>query len=120
MKTLEDAVKIINGSPYFAMSVSAAERGVTKLLRVEVNIYQFSALVSYLISVGGPEFRDSQVLRLTNKRQFLSAAAQFSEHIYDKNGTEDKHLISRRNKERRLYTTMTLPVNNGKTPGVES
>lgn len=118
MKTLEDAVKIINGSSYCAMGISAAERGVKKFVTVEINEYQFSALVSLLISIGGGAFKESQVLKATNRRQPLIAASHFAEYIYDPQGNEDKHLVTRRNKERRLYTTMTLPVNRGKTQGV--
>jgi len=118
MKTLDDAVKIINGSPYCAMGLAAAERGVKRMVTTKINEFQFSALVSFLISIGSKAFRESQVLKATNRKQPLVAAAHFAEYIYDPQGNEDKHLVTRRNKERRLYTTMTLPVNNGKTQGV--
>lgn len=115
MKTLEEAVKIINGSSYCAMSLSAAERGVSKLVKVEINPYQFSALVSFLISIGTTEFKKSQVLKLTNKKQFLLAAAHFEDDDYK--GGENK-LERRRKAERRLYTAPILKKNNGKTHGV--
>lgn len=119
MKTLQTVIdEIINKSSYCAMSLDSAERGVRKLVTVPINEYQFSALVSLLISTGSKEFRDSQVLKLTNKKQFLLAATHFDDHTVGENEQGTKHLKTRRRKERRLYTTMTLPVNNGKTHGV--
>lgn len=118
MKTNDEAEKIINESSYFSMSISGAERGIKKLVTVPINENQFSALVSLLISVGSKDFKQSQVLRLTNKGQFLLAAEHFRDHIVGENDQGTKHLKARRRKERRLFTKPILEINNGKTPGV--
>lgn len=119
MKTLTAVVdEIINKSSYCAMSLAAAERGVNRLVRTEINEYQFSALVSLLISIGTSAFRESQVLKLTNKSQFLLAATHFDDYIEGENEQGTKHLKARRKKERRIYTTPVLKRNNGKTRGL--
>jgi GH24 family phage-related lysozyme (muramidase) len=101
------------------MSVEAAERGIRKLIGVSLTRYQFSALVSFLISVGAKEFRKSEVYKLTVKGQFLLAAERFSDYRIGTDGKEDKELMRRREYERRLYTHPVIVTNTGKTGGVE-
>lgn len=118
MKTLPEAIQIINESSYCAMSIGAAERCVKKYITTDINEFQFSALVSLCSSIGGKAFLKSPVLKSTNKRQFLIAASQFDEYTEGENQEGEKHLKRRRKKEKRMFTTLILLANNGKTRGI--
>lgn len=101
-------------------SRTAAEKAVTMLVRRRLNSNQFSALVSFVMSGGINGFKHSQMLRLLNTRDVLSAtlaADQFGKYIYefDDNGDRyvDPFLIKQRELERDLFLTPEI-VKKGK------
>lgn len=119
MKTNADAIKIIRESSYCVMSLPSAERAINKLVMVPINEYQFSALVSLVSSIGLQQFKNSIVLAMVNKSQFLIAAQHFGDYTTGLNKEGTKHLRSRRKKEKRMFTRPILEINNGATPNRE-
>lgn len=110
MRTIEEAIAIIDDAPrsHNCMSLSGAERVVKRLVKVDLNRFQFSALVSLVITIGGAEFKRSNLLMLVNKKQFLIAADDFLEYSASAKGRPSKILQKRRVKERRLFTTPVI------------
>lgn len=115
MRIDTDTLRRINRSKYKTMSVEAAERGIRKLVSISLTRYQFTALVSFLVSIGAKEFKRSEVYKLTQAGQFLLAAEHFGNYIIGDDGKESKELIRRRDYERRLYTHPVIVTNTGRT-----
>lgn len=120
MKTNDEAEKIINESSYHSIDIESAERSVKRHIRVALNVNQFSALVSFRVSLSHRDFLDSVVIKLLNKGEYKLAALHFQDHVKGATSQGTKHLESRRRKERRLFERPDLEVvvNKGKTPGV--
>lgn len=55
-----------------------SEAAVNDLVKVELNQNQYDALVSFTFNLGRGALGSSTLLKLINKRQFLSAAGQFA------------------------------------------
>lgn len=94
---------LINRSRRQMMTVEAAERGIRRLIKVCLTRHQFSALVSFLISVGADEFLDSDVYRLTNEGKHKEAAEAFLSHTKDSSGNECDNMSAMRRYERAIY-----------------
>lgn len=80
------------------------EAAVTALLKTTVNQNRFDALVSLCYNIGPGNLAKSSVLKYTNRRQFVRAAASFI--LWDKGGVPLKvlpGLQKRRRREARLY-----------------
>lgn len=78
------------------------EPGVNRLVTTHVNQNRYDALVSLAYNVGLGNFGSSTVLRQTNRRHFLRAAAAF--HLWVRGATGKlPGLVRRRNAEARLF-----------------
>ena len=87
---------------WLRQDVQEAEEAVNRLVKVELNQYQFDALVSFVFNVGQGNFERSQLLRLVNNELWDSAAGQFARWIYA-GGRVFKGLRIRRNDEAELF-----------------
>lgn len=88
---------------YSVTPVITAEKAVKRYVSAQLNEDQFSALVSFVTSVTPKEFKNSRLLMLVNKGQFLMTREWFDEFTADENGKEDKKLVKRRRDEKRLF-----------------
>ena len=83
----------------------AFEEGVDRLITTHINQNRFDALVSLAFNIGLGNFQNSTVLRETNARHFVKAAAAFKSWV--KGGNPPKvlpGLVKRRASEAWLYT----------------
>lgn len=78
---------------------------VSKLLKVQVNDNQFSALVSFAYNVGANNLKKSTLLRLVNQGKFADAAEEFLKWTKAR-GKELPGLVRRREAERRLFLSV--------------
>lgn len=86
--------------------ISTFEAGVSALLKTKVNQNRFDALVSLAFNIGLGNFANSTVLRETNNRRFLRAAAAF--RMWTRGGAPLRTLpglVLRRAREARVYLT---------------
>ena len=67
--------------------LSIFEKGVSSLVKVELNENQFSALVSLAFNIGLGNFQKSTLLRLINAGDFPSASKEFTRWSYAKRTT---------------------------------
>jgi lysozyme len=78
------------------------EAGVNRMVTTHVNQNRFDALVSLAYNIGLGNFQKSTVLRQTNQRNFVRAAAAF--HLWVRGATGKlPGLVRRRNAEARLF-----------------
>ncbi|XUY25865.1 lysozyme [Agrobacterium sp. rho-8.1] len=78
------------------------EADVTRLVKVQVNENQFSAMVSLAYNIGTGAFSSSTLLRLVNAKDYAGAAKQFDR--WNKGGGKVlKGLVNRRNDEEALF-----------------
>ncbi|HDU1185830.1 TPA: lysozyme, partial [Listeria monocytogenes] len=82
--------------------VARFEEGVNKLVTVELNENQFSALVSFSYNLGLGNLKSSDLLELTNKKEFDKAAKEFDRWVYAK-GRMLPGLVKRRDAEQALF-----------------
>lgn len=75
---------------------------VERLVTTHVNQNRFDALVSLAYNIGLGNFKSSTVLRETNRRHFLRAAAAFHMWVRGASGPLPG-LVRRRNAEARLF-----------------
>lgn len=111
-------LKLIESSKvYRKTSVEEAENAILNLVRLPLNENQFSALVSFVVTISPKTFKRSKMLRLLNDGQFhrdliMEAANEFLMWTH-KNNKECSYLKSRRKKERALFLKLTLVASNG-------
>lgn len=72
--------------------------------RLVLNRNQFSALVSFVYNIGGPQFNRSTMLKMLKAGDMIGAAGQFSRWVYA-GGTKYRGLVTRRKAERELFET---------------
>ena len=82
--------------------MKTAERAVNKYVKVELNQYQFDALVSFTYNLGEGALKKSTLLRLVNQKKFEEAAQQFLRWVFN-DGAIMKGLVKRRKMERDLF-----------------
>ena len=82
--------------------MKTAERAVNKYVKVELNQYQFDALVSFTYNVGEGAFKKSTLLRLVNQKKFVEASQQFLRWVFN-DGVIMRGLVKRRKMERDLF-----------------
>lgn len=75
---------------------------IKKLIGVQLQDYQFDALVSFSYNVGIANFKSSTLLKKVNKKDFLGASKEFGRWIYAKK-KKLAGLVSRREAERRMF-----------------
>lgn len=80
--------------------------GVTKLLKVELNENQFSALVSFAYNLGIGSLEHSTLLKMCNQNKLTECQNQFGKWCHA-GGHVVPGLVRRRNAERDLFS---LPV----------
>ena len=78
------------------------EQDLLRLLKIELNEGQFSAVMSLVFNIGATQFATSSLLKYLNESNFDSAANEFYKWIWD-NGHKIQGLINRRDRERRLF-----------------
>lgn len=86
----------------FIEDLAAFESGVEKLLKVNINENQFSALVSFAYNVGLNALKKSTLLKKLNSNDFDGAANEFLRWNKD-NGKIIKGLTRRREAEKKLF-----------------
>lgn len=82
------------------------EKGVTKLLKVEVTDNQFNALVSFAFNLGLNNLKNSTLLRMINAGDANIAGPQFLRWVYA-GGKKLKGLIRRRKEEKGLFEALS-------------
>lgn len=83
-----------------------AETTVNQLVKVPMNQNQFNALVSFVFNEGRLRLKGSTLLKLLNKKQYISAASEFEKWNKEhRNGklVANKGLSIRRDLERSLF-----------------
>lgn len=103
MKINADGIGIIcKFEEYNQISATEAEKIVNRLVKIELNNDQFSALVSLVTSIDLRQFKKSSMLRLINTGQILMVSEHFGEWVTIHN-KKDKRLARRRRIERELF-----------------
>lgn len=90
----------------FEKDLARFEKEVSRLVFVELNENQFSALVSFVFNMGAARFARSTLLRMLNAGSYLDAAAQFDrwDNVCDEKGCRElPGLHARRLKEQTLF-----------------
>lgn len=106
--------------------VSEAESWVEEMVEVPLLSNQFSAMVSFALSVERSGLKTSKLLKAVNDcfddPEALRDCAQFfNEYVYSEHRgrlKEDNRLISRRNEEKALWLMPSLEVNRRSKPSV--
>jgi lysozyme len=114
MMTNADGVKIIRKyqrTP--AMPLKTAEKIVRASVTVDLNVNQFSALVSLLIDIGGKCFDRSMVLKHINNGKPIAAAYAFGSWVW-RGGRRRNLMVRRRELEKQLFLRPVIVVENNK------
>lgn len=82
--------------------ISKYEKDVTRLIKVQINDNQFSALVDFTYNVGTGNFRKSTLLRKINSGELVGASKEFERWVYS-NKIKLPGLIKRRKEEKALF-----------------
>lgn len=82
--------------------VRISERCISNSVLIDLEWFQFDALVSFVYNVGVGAFKRSTMLKLLNQNNIFASAAQFDRWIYA-NGVILRGLLHRRAAERALF-----------------
>lgn len=82
--------------------MSKFEKSVKRLVQVQLNDNQFSALVDFSYNVGTGNFANSTLLRKLNAGDTIGASKEFERWVYSK-GVKLPGLVKRRKAERKLF-----------------
>lgn len=96
----EDAEQILQ------RDVAKAGLAVSRLLKTEVNVEQFSALTDFAFNVGAGNLQCSTLLKKVNRRDFEGASNEFPKWIYSQ-GVKLRGLLKRRLAEQKLFNGET-------------
>ncbi|MDX8391598.1 MAG: lysozyme [Mariprofundaceae bacterium] len=89
--------------------LDAFEKAVENTVQVDLNDYQFAALVSFAFNLGGGNLRASTLLKKLNANDYFAAAGEFKK--WSKAGGERLGgLVRRRISERNLFCTFPDPI----------
>ena len=94
--TKERADKLLNNL------ISMFEEDAKRLIKVELNDNQFSALVDFIYNLGIGNFRKSTLLKKINSGELEGASEEFERWIYS-NGKKLEGLRKRRKSEKELF-----------------
>ena len=106
-------------SSLLAADVSAAERAVSSLVKVDLTQGQFDALVDFCFNLGAGRLAKSTLLRCLNSGRYNDAAEQLL--LWDLAGGEvNLGLKARREAERRLWKSapQLCPVSSSQPPQI--
>lgn len=78
------------------------EQAVLKLVKVELNQYQFDALVSFVYNLGESNLKKSTLLKELNKNNYIGASEQFTAWVFA-GGKKLNGLVKRREAEKELF-----------------
>lgn len=84
--------------------MAICEAAVLRLVKVPLTQNQFDALCLFIFNVGVPAFAGSTLLRVLNQRLYGSAAREFDRWVHDDHGKVIGGLVSRRKRERALFS----------------
>lgn len=82
--------------------IEKAGLAVSRLLKTEVDVNQFSALTDFAFNVGAGNLQISTLLKKVNRRDFEGAALEFPKWIYS-NGIKLRGLLRRRLAEQKMF-----------------
>lgn len=82
--------------------IAKAGLAVSRLLKTEVNVEQFSALTDFAFNVGAGNLQCSTLLKKVNRRDFEGASNEFPKWIYSQ-GVKLRGLLKRRLAEQKLF-----------------
>lgn len=91
------------------------ELSVSKMVKVQLNSNQFSALVSFAFNCGSANLSSSTLLKKLNASNFTGAADEFLKWTKAK-GKELAGLVRRRKAERELFLTAESSAKNSLLP----
>jgi lysozyme len=99
---LGDTITLERAEKLFKTLINEFETDVKKLIKVEVNENQLSALVSFAYNVGIGNLKNSTLLKKVNAGDFQGASKEFDKWVYS-NGKKLAGLIRRRQAEKALF-----------------
>jgi lysozyme len=107
----EDGSKIIPGDRIndedaerlLRKDIKRFEEVVNRLVLMDINENQFSALVCFAFNVGQEAFKNSTLLSYVNQGRFEMAKEEFDRWIFVKS-VKSKGLMKRRSAEKQLFT----------------
>ena len=79
------------------------EKELYKQVKVVLNQNQIDALIIFMFNIGINAFKNSTLLSLLNKNEFIKASEQFKRWNKDNTGKEVEGLSRRREIERKLF-----------------
>lgn len=87
---------------FLKQDIRSFELTVNNLVNVPLNQGQFDALVSFCYNLGSGNLKNSTLLKLLNKKNYIGAAEQFDRWVYA-SGKKLPGLVKRRTAEKELF-----------------
>ena len=98
-----DTITQADAERYLLQDIKRFEQAVTALVKVPVNVNQFSALVSFAFNVGVGNLKSSTLLKKLNLRDYKGCSNEFDRWVYGSNKKPLEGLKKRRKLERQLF-----------------
>lgn len=95
-------ITITQANVFLEQDLQGCARAVSRLVKVELNDNQFSALVSFTFNLGAGNLGKSTLLKRVNERRFTDAANEFLKWV-KAGGKTLPGLVRRRKAERALF-----------------
>lgn len=95
----KDGILRDNAVELFRDDIASREDAITNALKIQINQYQYDALVSFVFNIGIGGFLNSGVLTELNKSNYSKVPAKMMEW------TKNKELVGRRTDESHLFAT---------------
>lgn len=99
---LGDVITEEEAEALLVADLAEAEDAVNDYVDVELDQFEFDALVSFTFNCGVEAFRTSTLLRLLNNGDYSAAAMQFKRWVKD-NGKVVQGLVNRRAAEQAMF-----------------
>jgi lysozyme len=91
---------------WLLQDATEAAKSVRRGVKVPLTQNQFDALVSFAYNLGGDDLLSSTLLKRLNAGDYAGAAAEFARWVYSE-GKVNAGLVTRRNRERALFSSPT-------------